>query len=271
MTNEELQKAKRRNLIDPLIYLDEEWKKIDFIPDIQPIYWISNYGRIYNESTKYVMDGHILPNGYEIVSFYKINGERIWCHVHRLLMLAFHPIDHPELYVVNHKNGKKHQNYDDNLEWTSQKGNVEHAFATGLRKCGEESSHSVFTNDQVHKVCKCMEDGMNIYELSNTVFGTTPTQQIRSLCINIYGKKFWKDISKNYNINNYKRDRIFSKPQIHVICAELSKNKNISTVDLLEILNIHNYSNEQFEVYNRAIWNIRRGKSFKEISSQYNI
>lgn len=271
MTIEELQNAKRRKLIDPIIYFDEDWKRIDFIPDLPPIYWISNYGRVYNESTGYIMDGHILPNGYELMSFYKTNGDRIWCHVHRLLMLAFHPIPNPELYVVNHKNGKKHQNYDDNLEWTDQKGNVEHAFATGLRQCGEGSSHAIFTNDQVHKVCKCMEDGMNLHELSQTVFGIAPTQQIKSLCTNIYSKKFWKEISSNYNIDNYKRDRVFSKPQVHTICKELSKDSNIKTDDLLKILNITNYSKSDYEIYNRAIWNIRRGKSFKEISSQYNI
>lgn len=271
MTNEELQNAPRRNLIDPIIYFDELWKKIDFIPDLRPIYWISNYGRVYNESTRFIMDGHIIPNGYVLVSFYKINGDRIWCHVHRLLMMAFYPIQDPENYVVNHKDGIKSHNWYWNLEWTTQKGNVEHAFKTGLRKCGEDSSHVVFTNEQVHAVCKCMEDGMNIYELSRFVFGIEPTQQIQTLCKNIYGRKFWKEISSQYDLDNYKRDRIFSSNQVHVICKCLIEDRNMKTIDILNRLQIYNYNKDEYEVYNRAIWNIRRGKSFKEITNLYNI
>ena len=271
ITNEELQNATRRKLIDPMIFFDEQWKKIDFIPGILPNYWISNYGRVYNESTGYVMDGHIIPNGYVIVTFSTIDGGKMYCHVHRTLMLAFYPIPDPENYVVNHKDGVKSHNWYWNLEWTTQKGNVEHAFETGLRKCGEDSSHAVFTNEQVHAVCKCMQDGMNLYELSRTVFGMEPNQQIRTLCINVYGKKFWKEISSQYDIDNYKRDRIFSVNQVHIICQCLIENKNMASKEILNRLQISRYSKEDYEVYNRAIWNIRRGKSFKEVTSLYNI
>lgn len=271
MTIEELQNAPRRNGIDPMIFYDEKWKKIDFIEDILPIYWISNHGRVYNEKTGYIMDGHLDSKGYEIVSFYKINRDRIWCHTHRLLMLAFVPIENPENYVVNHIDGIKYHNYDYNLEWVTHKENIKHAFELGLRGKGEDSSHVIFSNEQVHKVCKCMENGYTTTELSLEVFGKHPDQQIRSLCKNIYSRKFWTDISCQYNIENFKRNNIFSDPQIRIICKCLEDNLYESTLNILSKLNIVNFSDKEFEVYDRAICNIRIGKSFTRISREFNI
>lgn len=268
MDQEFLRNATRRKFIEPIIFYNEEWRKIDFIDNINPIYWVSNYGRVYNENTGYVMDGHIIPNGYEIVSFYLIDGTRIWKHVHRLVMLAFCPIENPDLYVVNHIDGIKHHNYIWNLEWTTQQGNVAHAFANGLRKCGEDSSHTVFTNDEVHKVCKCMENGMNLYQISETVFGRYPDQQIQTLCKNIYSKKFWIEISRNYNIDNYKRIYVFSKPQVEKICLCLEQGLSIDEITHIIEPNVND---NNYEIYYRAIRNIKNGKSFKDISIKYNI
>lgn len=270
ISQEELQMAPMRHLIVPVTYLDEQWKQIE-LPDLPSYYWISTYGRVYNEKTGYIMNGHIVENGYVVVSFKNIYGKRIFYHVHRLVMLIFCPIQNAELFVVNHKDGVKTNNHISNLEWVTQQENIAHAFNTGLRKYGEYSSHSVFTNDQVHQVCKCMEDGMNIYQLSHAVFNRDPDQQIKSLCTNIYSKKFWIDISSNYHIENYRRNMIFSVPQIEHICKLLSMNINMSTSDILNSLNIISYSKSEYEIYNRAIWNIRRGKSSRNISEKYNL
>lgn len=270
ISQEELQMAPMRHLIVPVAFLDEQWKLIEF-PDLPPYYWVSTYGRVYNERSGYIMNGHIVENGYVVVSFKNIYGKRIYYHVHRLVMLAFCPIQNPELYVVNHKDGVKTNNHISNLEWTTQKGNVEHAFRLGLRKCGEDSSHTVFTNEQVHKVCKCMENGMNLYQLSYNVFDRAPDQQIKTLCTNIYSRKFWVEISNNYAIENYKRNMIFSVPQIEYICQLLSQDINMDTSDILQYLSITLYTEKEYEVYNRAIRSIRKGKSCRNISEKYNL
>lgn len=270
ITSEELQNASRRKYIDPIIFQDEQWKLIEIF-DLPPIYWISTYGRVYNQSTRFIMGGHIVENGYEVVSFKDIYGNRIYRHVHRLVMLTFCPIKDAELFVVNHKDGNKRNNHISNLEWTTQKGNVEHAFSIGLRSYGENSSHAIFTEDQIHKVCKCMQDGMNIYQLSYMVFDRPPDQQIITLCTNIYNRKFWTSISDNYIVENYKRNMIFSVPQIHAICKILSVDIRTKTSDILKFLNIESYTKSEYEIYNRAIRNIRKGKSCKNISKLYNI
>lgn len=51
--------------------------------------------------------------------------------IHRLVAEAFipNPDDKPE---VNHIDGDRHNNKLDNLEWTTKKENMQHAFRTGL-------------------------------------------------------------------------------------------------------------------------------------------
>lgn len=272
LTQEILQRKNMRNTISPIIFLNEEWKKIELESlDLRPIYWISTYGRVYNEVTGYIMKGHIVENGYVVVSFRTRDNVRVYRHVHRLMMLMFCPIENPELFVVNHKNGKKTDNYIWNLEWTTQKGNVEHAFRTGLRGCGERSSHAVFTNEQVHAVCRCMEAGMNNVEIASAVFGSPLTQQIRVLLRNVSSGNNWKEISSQYDISNYRKNNVFSTPQMHSICAILSSNKDATTDDILAILGIRYNSKDEYLMYHRVITNIRRGKAHINISSQYNL
>lgn len=59
MTQEELRMSNRRDLIQPIIYENEILERINLF-DLKPIYWISTYGRVYNEQTGFVMAGHIV-------------------------------------------------------------------------------------------------------------------------------------------------------------------------------------------------------------------
>ena len=268
MTQEELRCANYRHLISPIIYNDEQWAPLSLY-NIAEGYWISTYGRIYSEKTNCLLQGHIVENGYVVVTLRTFDGGRIYAHIHRMMMLTFCPIPNAELFVVNHKDGIKMHNYLFNLEWTTQKGNVEHAFETGLRGVGENSSHAIFTDDQIEHVCKCMQNGYNLVQLSKEVFDTTPNSQIRTLCSNIYNRKFWTHISYKYAVENYKRDYIFSIPQIEDISKILAKNINCNTHDILSLIGILNYTNDEYEIYNRAIRNIRQKKNFRHISSKY--
>lgn len=72
------------------------------------------------------------PNsaGYSRCSLW-LNGSCKEFLVHRLIAKTFIP--NPEnLPFVNHKDGNKLNNSVSNLEWCSAKGNVNHAFDTGL-------------------------------------------------------------------------------------------------------------------------------------------
>jgi len=68
--------------------------------------------------------------GYETVRLFK-NGKTKTYYLHRLIAQIFinNIVNKPE---VNHKNGKKTDNWYENLEWVTHSENVQHAFDTGL-------------------------------------------------------------------------------------------------------------------------------------------
>ena len=118
----------------------EIWKDIS---NYKGYYQASNIGRIksldryvrgrYN--TMRLIKGKVLKpgitnKGYFAVNIYRIGNHRM-LSVHRLVAVTF--INNPEnKATVNHKNGNKLDNRVENLEFMTQKENVNHAYNKGL-------------------------------------------------------------------------------------------------------------------------------------------
>lgn len=129
--------------------MQEIWKDI---AGYEGLYQVSNLGRV--KSLERYTQNHGKPQhhpeqikkpsdkkrkgvlqGYLALQLYK-NNEGKNFHVHRLVAEAFIP--NPEnKRTVNHKNGDKHDNRVENLEWTTYSENNVHAYQTGLN----DSSH----------------------------------------------------------------------------------------------------------------------------------
>lgn len=108
------------------------------------LYKIDEYGkRIESMPIKYKKGGIIKTykntNGY-IIAYLSKNGITKTIKVHRLVAIAYipNPFNLPK---VNHLDGNKENNHYKNLEWSTQKRNIQHAFETGL------SNQSGFRNN----------------------------------------------------------------------------------------------------------------------------
>ena len=113
-------------------------------------YWISSYGRVKGAR------GRLLALqkqgcGYLSVQVGKANTK----HVHRLVAQTFIP-NPEELPQVNHKDGDKHNNHVDNLEWVTASSNKLHALSTGL--IGINPNRKL-TPDQVQEIRQLLARG----------------------------------------------------------------------------------------------------------------
>jgi hypothetical protein len=159
---------------------NEVWKDI---PNYTGIYQVSNLGRVrsldrlvyYPKILKYrkrkgiVLTPKIITNGYLAVEL---------CSkaflVHRLVANTF--IENPQsLPDVNHKNGIKSNNWENNLEWVSKKDNIIHAHITGLKN----------SNFETHKGAK------KVIDTSNNKIYDTITAAAKALGISKHLMSVW--------------------------------------------------------------------------------
>lgn len=123
--------------------MEEIWKDID---GYEGLYQVSNMGRVKSlERTRNMnLPSHKKPApvseriltfgkslGYRSVTLAKCGVNKHF-RVHKLVALAFIP--NPDNKTqINHKDGDKHNNRVDNLEWVTPKENQRHAIKLGLR------------------------------------------------------------------------------------------------------------------------------------------
>lgn len=119
------------------------------------LYTISNKGVVTNTRTNKNLKPIKTNGGYLQVNL-SMKGKRKACLIHQLVAEAFldKPIDYGRKgSVINHKDGNKWNNDVDNLEYISQKENVNHAVDEGLMNFkGENSYNASFTQEQANQI-----------------------------------------------------------------------------------------------------------------------
>ena len=65
--------------------------------------------------------------------------------VHRLVALTFIPKPSPEFNVVNHIDRNRQNNYYKNLEWTTVRGNTQHAIGRAVQQSDPKTGQVIRT------------------------------------------------------------------------------------------------------------------------------
>jgi hypothetical protein len=108
----------------------EIWKPI---PEYEGLYYVSNLGRIkkhgYPDGDKIIKQN--FSRDYLVIGLSGYDHKRKTLRVHRLVEMAFKPIKDFRKFEVNHENGIKTDNRDENLEWDTHKSNMEKIYISG--------------------------------------------------------------------------------------------------------------------------------------------
>lgn len=122
----------------------EIWKPIENCDN----YKVSNLGKVKHINGEYAKRS-MSQKGYFRVSIKNNQGHSIRYDIHRLVAEYFcdKPITDEKL-VVNHKNGYKKDNRATNLEWTTYKGNAQHALKNNLWKPGRYQSKTILNIEE---------------------------------------------------------------------------------------------------------------------------
>ena len=148
-----------RNPFTPLP--DEVWTNCSADPDIM----VSNKGRFLRISTNSIISGYKTTGGYLTVDLSSSSYS-----AHRLIASAFIP--NPEAKPeVNHKNGVKMDNSENNLEWVTPAENMQHAIKTGLKtfKSGQEHHRTAINLEQLEICSEMRINGKSYQEIGNVI------------------------------------------------------------------------------------------------------
>ena len=140
-------------------------------PGVLPIYMISNLGRVYDTYNHRFMYQYIdTARGYAHVYLKAKDNSIRTKSVHRLVLIEFQGFPDDERKTqVDHVSGIKLNNSEYNLRWVTNQENINHAYGMGLMPSGEDSPISKLTNEQVHKICKMMQDELPIEYIVNFI------------------------------------------------------------------------------------------------------
>ena len=164
--------------------MNEIWKDII---NYEGLYQVSNLGSVRrlwkNKSKPIALAKH--KQGYVTVHLSNINKKRH--SVHRLVAIAFipNPLNLPE---VNHKNGIKNDNREENLEWSTDKQNKEHAKNNNLTAKGIKNRNNKFSEKEILAIRMLYKKGWTQVEIGKMC--DTRQSTISAIVLN----KTWKHI-----------------------------------------------------------------------------
>lgn len=248
----------------------EVWYNIpQYAYNLKPYYQISNYDRILNKETGYILKHRFDEKGYVIYSLRGANGNSINVYLHRLKMLMFNYIEGCEELTVDHKDCNKLNNRLSNLEWVTHGENTLRAIYNGIHPVGEDYYNSILTNDEVEIICLKLSQGVPISDIVNYIEGIIHPRQspnIKSIIYSILHRESWKSISQRYEFANYSNET-FTRDQVIYICELLQQGKSYDNI--IKTLGYNDLDQYTLNRLRNVLSNIKCGVSYKDITKNY--
>lgn len=125
---------------------------------------------------------------YQIINFQTVNNTKKTYRAHRLVLIAFKPVENMDNLEVNHIDGDKKNNRLDNLEWCTSSENQQHAFSIGLNKGkrGKRSNFAKLKDEDIKRIFELRAQGLTQQEIGE-IIGCT-----RSNISYILNNKTWQ-------------------------------------------------------------------------------
>lgn len=247
---------------------DEKFTSLVFYDGyIIPWYYISNYGRIYSVRYDRLIKPYLDQGGYYRVSITLRSGEVCFTGVHKLTLMSFDPIIETDLYVPNHKDGNKTNNYIGNLEWATISENTRHALDTGLANCKcENNSRSILTNEQVHFICSLMEQGYsNSMILNKLGLAYGPERNKIAAVVRLIRRgQTYLDIAKQYNIPGINGRVTYPLEFASEVCEILIDDSRVYTIE--DICNVLDIPLEDRKMFNNYIDDLIKGNTATSVT-----
>lgn len=259
-------KYKIASLKDLLTDYDVELANPIILEGYPTNYFVTSFGRVFtiHNDKLHFMKLQKDKHGYIRVQIsFKDENENyhlVNIMLHRLVAMSF--IDNPNnLDEVNHLDGDKENNFVWNLEWCTHSENMLHAYRTGLNHSGEKNSQSIYTEKQIHQVCKLLQAN----KLPKPKISEETGVAIYTIDKILQGKK-WRAVSKDYDLSKYDRKSIntgstpkYTVDQIEQVCKLLEENNN-TMIEISQITGVRFYT----------IADIKRKRTWTRISNKYN-
>lgn len=106
---------------------EEIWKDI---PGYTGYYKISNHGQVFSVRKNIILNPKFAGHGY-LRTTLSLDGVKKQFYIHRIVAVVFLGEPPKGKNEINHIDSNKENNYFENLEWSSRKENLNHAYENG--------------------------------------------------------------------------------------------------------------------------------------------
>lgn len=159
------------------------------------LYAIEEDGRVWSKYTKKYMKTSIDKDGYSTITLKNDRNGYSHFGIHRLLMIAFKPIENMEEMQVNHIDGNKQNNNLNNLEWCTCKENLKHARDNHLNNTfgqkGQNHVNHKISEKEAKQIIKMHNEGCSVQEILKSVPNAT-----KNIVRSIISGRTWKHLSR---------------------------------------------------------------------------